>query len=286
VDLIDAPSVADLPRLRQDPRVVIASAPGTRMFYLRFDRSRTANVPYVTDLSGNPLATNPFNDLRVRKALSIAINRTALAERVMAGTVTPTGQWLAPGVYSYNPAIPVPAYDPDGARALLAEAGYKDGFKLTMHSATYSEALQAVASMWSRVGVHTSLEMLPGSVFSPRAARQEFAASSGSWGSNSGEAGYFLVNVINSYDPARGLGPLNWTRYSNPALDALTEHAMSTIDDTAREALLRHAEQMAMDDVTVIPLFQLVNFWASRRGIVYAARADERTVAMSAMPAP
>ncbi len=94
------------------------------------------------------------------------------------------------------------------------------------------------------------------------------------------------MNVLSTYDRARGLGPLNWSRYSNPALDALTERAMATIDDTAREALLREAERMAMEDVAVIPLYQVINHWATRRGILYEARADERTVAMSARPAP
>ncbi len=161
VDLIDVPSPSDLPRLRRDPRVTVSSVTSTRMWFLRLDRSRQAEVPYVTDSSGAPLPANPFNDLRVRQAMSIAINRQGLAERVMAGTVTPTGQWLAAGVYSYNPDIAVPQYDPERARALLAEAGYRDGFRLTLHGATHAEMLQAVAAMWTRIGIRTTVETMP-----------------------------------------------------------------------------------------------------------------------------
>jgi peptide/nickel transport system substrate-binding protein len=285
VDLIDQPSAADLPGLRGNAKISVSSTPGTRMWYLRLDRSRTGEVPFVTDAAGRPLPKNPFDDLRVREALSLAINRQALADRTMQGTVVPTGQWLPPGTYSYNPAIASPPFDLAKAKVLLAEAGYPAGFNLTIHAAVNPEAMQAVAQMWSRAGVKTSVEMMPNSLYTARAAKQDFAVGSGSWGSNSGEAGYFLVNVLNSYDRAKGLGPLNWGRYSNPALDALTDRAMSTIDDGAREKLLMQAEQMAADDVSVIPLYQLVNFWASRKGIVYDARADERTVAMSAHPA-
>lgn len=282
VDLIDAPTAGDLPRLRADGRVSVVSTPGTRMWFLRLDRSRTGEVPFITANDGKPLPSNPLNDARVRQALSLAINRSALAERVMEGTVVPTGQWLPPGAYSYNPAIPTPAFDPDRAKALLTEAGFPAGFQVTLHSSAMPEAVQAVAQMWSRVGVRTRVEMMPASMFSTRAAKQDFAAFSGSWGSNSGEAGYFLVNILATSDRAKGLGPFNWGRYSNPALDQVTERAMATIDDAARETLLKEAVAMAMSDLAVIPLFQTVNFWATRKPVAYAARADERTVAMSA----
>ncbi len=286
VDLVDAPSVADLPRLRADPRLTVVSTPGTRLWFLRLDRSRAGGSPFIAGPDGAPLPANPLNDRRVREALSLSINRAALAERVMAGTAAPTGQWLPPGSFSYNPAIPVPAFEPDRTRALLAEAGFSAGLQLTLHGAAQPEALQAVAQMWTRVGVRTKVEMLPSSMFASRAARQEFAVGAGSWGSNSGEAGYFLVNNLLSSDPAKGLGPFNWGRYSNPALDRLTEEAMATIDDAVRERLLQEAEAMAMADVAVVPLFQAVNVWATRKPVDYAPRADERTVAMSATLRP
>ena len=102
------------------------------------------------------------------------------------------------------------------------------------------------------------------------------------WGSNTAEAGYALINVIGTFDPKAGRGSANSGRYSNPALDALTDKATSTLDDASREARLRQAVVMSMADVPFIPMYQLINFWAARKGITYEAREDERSVAMNA----
>ena len=101
------------------------------------------------------------------------------------------------------------------------------------------------------------------------------------WGSNTGEASYLLANILGTWDPASRRGASNAGRYSNPALDALADRATAILDDAAREAVLRDAVRMATDDVGLIPLFLLTNSWATRRGLRYEARMDERTLAMS-----
>ena len=108
----------------------------------------------------------------------------------------------------------------------------------------------------------------------------------GGWGSVTGEASYMLVNIFGTYDRERRRGASNSSRWSSAALDSLTERAAATLDDTQREAMLREAVRMVtVDDQAMMPLFQLVNFWAARRGVAYEARMDERTTAMSAKPA-
>ena len=108
----------------------------------------------------------------------------------------------------------------------------------------------------------------------------------GGWGSVTGEASYMLVNVFGTFDRERRRGAANSSRYSNPALDALTERAAATLDDAQREALLREAVRIVtVEEQVIIPLFQLVNFWATRRGLTYEARMDERTTAMGVRPA-
>jgi peptide/nickel transport system substrate-binding protein len=290
VDLIDQVPTSDLARLRRDNRVTLAEVQGVRVIYLVPDRSREGNVPFVTDNAGQPLPKNPFNDLRVRRALSLAINREALCRQVMEGTAAPTGQWLPPGTYSYNPEVKPDAFNPDQAKALLAEAGYPQGFKLTLHGPNDrypndARTIQAVAQMWQRIGVQTQVDALPWTTFSVRNNRQEFAIRLVGWGSVTGEASYTLVNITATYDPAKRLGANNNGRYSNPELDALTERATSTLDEKERERLLQQGVKMAMDDLAFIPLFQLVNIWALKRGLAYDARADERTVAQGATPA-
>jgi peptide/nickel transport system substrate-binding protein len=286
VDLIDVPPAPDLPRLKADPKLSVFQIQGLRLIYLAMDGSRSGPTPFATDAAGTPLAHNPFRDKRVRQALSIAVNRQALADRVMQGTAQATGQWLPPGTFGYNPEVKAPTFEPDRARALLAEAGYPNGFRLTLHTPNDrypndAATAQAVAQMWTRIGVQTQVEALPWNSYSMRNAKHEFSVGIGGWGSNTGEAGYALINIMGTRDAAAGRGASNNGHYSNPALDALTDKALSTIDDGARETLLRQAVAMAMDDVAIIPLHQLVNFWAARKGIAYDARMDERTLAMS-----
>jgi peptide/nickel transport system substrate-binding protein len=290
IDMIDQVPSTDLARLRREPRVGLFEIQGLRLIYLVPDYSRTENPVFVTDNDGRPLPRNPFQDVRVRRALSIAIDRGALAERIMEGAAQPTGQWLPPGGFGHNPAVGVPPPDPEGARRLLAEAGFPQGFRITLHSPNDrypndAKTAQAVAQMWSRVGVRTAVEALPWAAFSTRSSRQEFGIRLTGWGSVTGEASYMLVNVFGTYDRERRRGASNSARYSNPALDTLAERAAATIDDEARERLLQEAVKMVSDDVVMIPLYQLVNSWATRRGLTYEARMDERTVAMGVRPA-
>jgi peptide/nickel transport system substrate-binding protein len=226
----------------------------------------------------------------VRRALSVAIDREALAERVMEGTAKPTGQWLPPGSYSYNPEVATPRPDPEGARRLLAEAGFPNGFRMTLTTPNDrypndARTAQAVAQMWTRIGVRTAVEALPWASYSSRAARQEFNMRLVGWGSVTGEASYMLANIFATFDRERRLGASNNSRHSNPALDALLGRAAATLDDGAREKLLQEAVAMVDRETSMIPLFQMVNYWATRRGITYEPRMDERTTAMSARPA-
>ncbi|MBC9180367.1 ABC transporter substrate-binding protein [Pseudoroseomonas ludipueritiae] len=290
VDIIDTVPSSDIPKLRQDPKVQVTSIQGLRLIYLAPDRSRDENPVFVTDNDGKPLARNPFNDLRVRRALSMAVSREALAERVMEDTAKPAGQWLPPGTYSYNPEVKPLEQDLEGARKLLAEAGFPRGFRMTLHTPNDrypndAKTAQAVAQMWTRAGVQTTVEALPWSTYSVRSNRQEFGIRLMGWGSLTGEASYALVNIIGTYSQETRFGANNSGRYSNPELDALTLKATSTLDDEEREKLLQQAIKMAIDDVAIIPLHQLVNTWAVKKGLQHSPRMDERTRAIDLKPA-
>lgn len=290
VDMIDQVPSADLPRLRADSRVRLTEAQSSRVIFLNFDRSRRENVPFVTGNDGQPLPANPFDDLRVRQAFNMAIQREALSSRVMEDIAQPTGQWLPPGTGGYNPAVRPPSYNPDGARRLLAEAGYPQGFRLTMHTSNDrypndAKVAQAVAQMWTRIGIQTQVEALPSTTYSPRSARQEFAVRLGGWGSSSAEASSALVGIMGTYDRNAGTGAANVGRYSNPELDAIRDRALATLDDAARDTLLQQAVKLAMDDVAIMPLFILTNIWATRPDVTYEPRMDEASLAMSARPA-
>ncbi|WP_431280725.1 ABC transporter substrate-binding protein [Humitalea sp. 24SJ18S-53] len=285
VAIIDEVSSNDVLALQRDRRVTIAETQSTRLIFLQPNFSRSGSLADVTDNAGQPLAANPFLDLRVRRALSLGIDRQALVARVMEGRGTPNGQWLPDGFYSSNPAVGVPPFDADAARRLLAEAGFPQGFRLTLHTPTDrfandSRIAQAVAQMWTRIGIQTAVDALPYAAFSARASRQEYGMWLHSWASSTGEASYFLSNVVSTVDVAKRAGANNWSRYSNPSLDALTERSFTLLDDNAREKVLQDAVQMVADDIPMIPLFHLSLVWGLRQGYSFEPNMSGYTTAM------
>ncbi len=291
VDFIEAVPTADLQNLRRDKRVALADAVSLRFAYVYFDRTRpNGGMPYVSGPDGEKLDHNPLEDLRVRRALSIAINRQAIVDRVMEGAAVPTGQFLAKGASSYVDDIGVPKYDPEAAKKLLAEAGYPRGFRLTLHGpndryVNDEKVIQAIGQMWSRIGIQTKVDAITWPNYIGRASKQEFSAFFVAWGISSGEASNPLRALIHTFDASKGFGPANRARYSNPALDAVIEKGMSITDDAAREEVLKQATRMAMDDLAMITLYQQKNIWGMKPNLRYVARADEATHAFSVFPA-
>jgi peptide/nickel transport system substrate-binding protein len=285
VDLIDQPPLADLKRLKADKRIAVFEAQGLRVIFLGPDYTRQGEEPFITDNAGAKLAKNPLLDRRVREALSVAINRQGLVDQVMQGAATPTGQWMPAGTPGYLPDYPVPKYDPARARQLLAEAGFPQGFHLTLHTPNDrypndTATSQAVAQMWTRVGIATSVEVLPGAVYAPRGVQHGYSMGLWGWSNNTAEAGSALINIFGTQDAKAGRGVSNVAGYTNPSLDALTDRALATLDDAKRAALFREATRMVSDDIAMITLFHLVNPWAGRAGLTYQARADEQTYAV------
>jgi peptide/nickel transport system substrate-binding protein len=284
VDLIDEVSSNDALALQRDHRAAIVETQSTRLTFMQPSFARTGELADVTDADGKPLPQNPFLDLRVRQALSFAIDRQALVDRVMEGRGTPNGQWLPAGFYSANPAVGVPPDDPERARGLLAAAGYPRGFKLTVHTPTDrfandSRIAQAVAQMWTRVGVTTAVDALPYSAFSARASKQEYGMWLHSWASSTGEASYFLSNVVSTVNRAKRAGANNWSLYSNPELDALTEKSFTILEPEAREKVLQEAVRVVADDLPMIPLFHLSLVWGVRPGFRFEPNMSGYTAA-------
>jgi peptide/nickel transport system substrate-binding protein len=291
VDFIDQVPTSDVEKLRRDTRVQISEVTGLRVIFLALDRSREGATPFVTDADGKPLAANPLNDRRVREALSIAIDRPSIASRVMEGMAVPSGQFLPEGSFGHVPGLAAPRPDAARARALLAEAGFPRGFRITLHGpndryVNDARIIQAVGQMWTRIGVQTSVEAMPWSTYVGRASKQDFSAFLWGWGSNSGEASNPLRALTATYDATRGWGSSNRARYSNPEHDRLFAESLRTLDDPKREALFQQATRVAMEDIGIIPLHIQKNVWAMRRGLAHVARVDEISRPQDISPAP
>lgn len=280
VDLIDSVPPPDVERLRGDRRVALWTAPSARFLYIALDQEHDAS-PQILDAAGKPLAANPLKDARVRRALSLAVNRALIVERLLQGAGRAAGQMVPEGFVGYEPGLAPPPYDPAGAKALLAAAGYPQGFRLVLTSPNnrYVEddkTAQAVAQMWTRVGVSTSVDVLPSNAFFARAARREFAAFLIGFGSTAADAYPGMSQVLATYDAARGQGALNRFRFSDPKVDALLEQSRQTREEPARDALLRQAARQAFEvDTAVIALHFPDNIWATRAGYTYRPRMNE-----------
>jgi peptide/nickel transport system substrate-binding protein len=281
VDAIEHVPSADLARLRASPALRLAQAVSWRTILLHLDQSRDA-PPGVSGKDGRPPVSNPFKDVRVRRALSMAVNRQALAERVMEGLALPAGTVVSPSVFGHDPQLQPPAYDPDRARRLLAEAGYPDGFSVTLAGPNNryindEQVLQAIAQMWTRVGVTARVEAMPVAVYFGKARNREFGVALLGWGTRAADLA--LRSLAATPDPAKGYGAWNWGGHSSPALDALVARSLATVDPVQREATARQAAGQAAADVALIPLHYQVVTWAMRRPLAYTARVDEFTFA-------
>lgn len=293
VDVIEAVPTTDIESLKGEESVSLFQGVSNRVIYLHLDHAR-ADSPFVKAKDGGEIE-NPLQDQRVREAISKAINRDAIVERVMEGVALPAGQLLPEGFYGVSPNLKPVAFDPESAKALLAEAGVPDGFQLTIHGPNDryindAKIAEAIAQMLTRIGIDTAVETMPRSVYFSRASSggadgtPEFSFILVGWGAGSGEASSPLKSLIATYDEALGFGASNRGRYSNAEVDALLEEALRTIDDDAREELLAKATEIAINDGAIIPLHYQVNTWGTRKGLAYIPRTDEATLAMSVVP--
>jgi peptide/nickel transport system substrate-binding protein len=286
LDAIENIPTADLTRLKTNANLRLEQKVSWRTLFLHMDQYRD-HPPRVSDKSGKPLAKNPFKDARVRLAVSRAINRRAIVERVMEGNAIAAGNLVSPPVFGHVDALKPETYDPESAKKLLAEAGYPDGFALTLHApndryVNDEQVAQAVAQMLARVGIQTRVETMPASVYFAKARAGEFAFALLGWGSFSGDLA--LRALVATPNAEKGYGAWNWGRYSNPKVDALLEQGFATLDEAKREALAREAATLALKEVPVILLHHQLASWAMKKGVAYSPRTDEYTFAHDFRP--
>jgi peptide/nickel transport system substrate-binding protein len=173
------------------------------------------------------------------------------------------------------------------AKALLKQAGWEQGFQLTLVATgdrypNDAGIAQAIAGSWTRLGLKVAVETLPGSVFFTRASKQEFAAFAAQYGSD--EVGLGARALLATADPAKGTGTANRVRYGNVQADALLAHAMSTMEPVKRLSLLETAMEVYMADQAFIPVFYPMFDYAAKKELVVTHRPQRRFNAMMIRP--
>ena len=283
VRAIENVPTSDIARIAKSNDLTLYRTVSHRLMYIHLDGNRDRS-PHVFDKAGKPLEKNPLKDIRVRKAISKAINRQALVERVMEGAAVTTGQLMPEGMFGYSSTLKTEPYDLEGAKKLLAEAGYPDGFAMTLHApndryVNDEQIAQALAQLLARVGIATRVEAMPSSVYFSRATKLEFSFMLLGWAADTAEVSSPLKALLATFDTSKGMGTANRGRYSNAKMDALLAQALAIVDDSKRERVLQQATEIAISELGIIPLYHQHNVWATRKGVTYAARTDERTLA-------
>ena len=280
VDIIDQVSTRDVGLLKGNAKLATLSPPGQRLIYLYLDTERET-TPFAMDNAGKPLAKNPMKDVRVRRAMSLAINREGLKTQIMDGFAAPTGQLLPEGAAGYTADLKPDPYDQAQARKLLADAGYPQGFQITLHGpndryVNDRQLVEAIAQMWTRVGIKTTVNTMPASMFFSEGGRDVFSVDLTGWASDTGEASSSLIQIVASVNVEKGRGAQpKPSHFARPEIDAVVEESLATFDDKAREALYVKALKMAMAEQAFIPLHHQVNIYAMKKDFELAPRMQE-----------
>ncbi|WP_417271562.1 MULTISPECIES: ABC transporter substrate-binding protein [Alphaproteobacteria] len=289
VDLIEALPAEGQVRVAESPDHEVMRGQSTRLIYLAPDLFNDVS-PQITDKDGNALDQNPLRDIRVRQALRKSINRVAIVERIMSGNATVAHQWVAEGFLGNSANVEKVEYDPEGAKELLAAAGYPDGFRMQINgpAGRYendSQVLQAVGQMFSSIGVDTTVIVQPWSVFGPAYPDHVFSVYLASWGINTGEVTNPTLAIAVSTDADAGTGRYNGAGINDPRIDALMEQALQELDGDKREAQMQEISELIFNNSYLMPLHYESVALGARKGLSYEPRSDKYTLAYDIKPA-
>lgn len=272
VDVIDPLPLQDVPRLQANPALRVAQGPESRIIFLGFDQKRDELL--YSSVKGK----NPFKDKRVRQAFYQAIDTNAIIEKVMRKAARPAGLMVAEGMNGYAAELDkrLP-FDPVAARKLLIDAGYPDGFELTMNCpndryVNDSSICQAVAANLSRIGVKVRLQAEPKSSYFPRVLKRDTSFFMVGWSPAAYDAHNALFALMSTPNGAQG--QWNMGAYSNPKIDALTQAAQTETNLTKRTKMMQEALVLHRDDIGHIPLHQQALAWGVRANVDIFQRAD------------
>jgi peptide/nickel transport system substrate-binding protein len=291
VDFINGVPLQDVARLQREGGRTRVFGGASAYVYMLFPELGKDPLPGVRDSQGNPLPRNPWQDPRVREALSLAINREAIVERLMEGRARVANQAVPAGFFGHSERIPAARFDADRARALLRDAGFPNGFQTNLacpndRFVNDSKICEAAAQQLQRVGIRVDLSTQPRTTFFPQRARREWPLHAAGWGSLTGESSYFLTSQIHTPNRDLGLGAINYSGISDPGIDTLIQQGRRILDDGARRRVLEQAMEQTMAQHLVIPILTFEAVWSGRADRVrFTPRADEETLAIEVQPA-
>ncbi|MDV7143827.1 ABC transporter substrate-binding protein [Tropicimonas sp. TH_r6] len=275
VDFINPVPIQDAARLVSNPDVNVIQGIEARVIMLGFGHE-AAELKYTGD-AGKP---NPFQDARVRQAVAQAVNVPAILQTIMRGNAEPASQLVSPAMRGYSEANAArPAYDVEAAKALLAEAGYADGFsfglKCPNNRYLNDEAVcQAVVSMLAQAGITAELDAMPVQNYWPELREDNFDMYLLGWSPGTFDAEHPLRFLASTPNADKKLGSWNFGGYSNARIDEMLPMIQSEIDDTKRQAMLDEAATILQDEMAYVPLYVQPLVWGVRANVEMTQRPD------------
>lgn len=255
LDFTEEAPVQDIARLEAAPGLNVLERANLRTVMMGFNRKDK-----LTDGRDNP-----FNDLRVRQAFGLAIDRDAIQKRVMRGKSRNAGTIVAPEIWGYSADLDsYSAADPERAKALLAEAGHAGlPFTLTCTTDAYlnEEALcHAMISMLARAGFTPTLDIAPVAVQTPKRSGGQADVYLIGWANEPMLDAYSILSqMVETKTGTSGI--FNWGGWSYPELDKVIRTAAVEMDDEDRRVLETKALGTVKDEVILLPLYQQPMAW-------------------------
>lgn len=275
VDLVTDLPTQDVDRLRKDAKLKVLDGHEVRTIFIGMDQ-------HNDELAfSNVKGKNPFKDVRVRKALNMAVDREAIKRVTMRGLSIPAAIMVAPGVHGHTKDIDQPMkVDVAGAKKLLAEAGYPNGFEFTLDCPNNryvndEKICQALVAMWAKAGLKVKLNAMPFANFIPKLLKMDTSAYLLGWGVATFDALYSLQSLVRTKTTGAD-GNFNQGRISDPKLDNTIDAIKVSTNPEARNELLREALVNTRDNHYYVPLHHQLRPWAMKKSVTTVHSADDR----------
>jgi len=269
-DIVNGVPVTLIERIEKMPHVELISRPARRAIYM--------------GMSNKP--GTPFADIRVRQAIAHAINEDEIIEKIMRGQATATAQVPDPPTVGYLDGLERLPYDPQKAKKLLADAGYADGFEITVAGpndryVNDEKICEAVAKYLAKVGLKAKLDVKPKSIFFDEINEFKHHFYLIGWFDGSFDLGRSAEKLLHTPDPDKGMGAYNGGAYSDPELDRMIIESSSILDRAEREKALQAINKRSVEEVAWIPLHYQQDIFAVVKGkdVKFTPRSDRWIVA-------
>jgi peptide/nickel transport system substrate-binding protein len=275
IDFIAPIPLQDVPRLKETSGFTVHEGVEARVLMFGFGHDSDA-LKYSDETTDR----NPFQDARVRQAIYQAIDVEALTSRIMRGTAEPVSQLVSKEMRGFSTALAdrLPL-DPEGSKALLAEAGYPNGFSfgLMCPNDRYinDEAIcRATASMLAKIGVTAKLTSMPVRTYWPELREDNFDMYLLGWSPGTFDAEHPIRFLASTPNTEKKLGSWNFGGYSNARVDELVPMIQTEVDDGTRQAMVDEVNKILQDDVAYVPMYVQPLIWATKDNISLTQRTD------------